>query len=401
MDRGLTGGRANGASPQPAPQPAARTDRGGDRGGAGPDGGQGADASKPEEAPGAPGAPAQGRGIRRINVALQGGGAHGAFTWGVLDRLLQEERLEIAGISGTSAGALNGAALKAGLVAGGASGGRQAAREKLDGVWRAVGAVTDPHLARWMSVLPPLALSTAIEMSPGYQAADTWARAVSPYMRAPGADMPLRRILEGLDFVNVCADAAPDLTICATNVRTGKIKLFRGTEITVDAILASACLPTLYPAVEIDGEAYWDGGYTGNPALFPLFGHELPDDILVVSINPLYRHDVPITARDIQNRINEISFNTSLLRELRAIEFVQRLLDAGKIEEGAMKRVFVHMISDDALMRQLSVATKLVPNPAILHQLHQAGRRAASAFLAQHGDDIGQRSSVDLPKMFA
>jgi NTE family protein len=347
-------------------------------------------------------APRLASGTRRLNVALQGGGAHGAFTWGVLDRLLEEERLEIAGISGTSAGALNGAALKAGLVAGGPGrAGREAARARLAGVWRAVGAVTDPGLTRWMSALSPLAVSTAIEMSPGYQLVDAWSRGVSPYMRPPGADLPLRRILEGLDFGNVCADAGPDLTICATNVRTGKIKLFRGREISVESILASACLPTVYPAVEIDGEAYWDGGYTGNPALYPLFDRDLPDDILVVSINPLYRHEVPVTAREIQNRINEISFNTSLLRELRAIEFVQRLIAEGSVVDGAMKRVLVHMVSDDALMRQLSVATKVVPNPVILHQLRQAGRRAAGAFLARHWDDLGARSSIDLPKMFA
>ena len=164
--------------------------------------------------------------------------------------------------------------------------------------------------------------------------------------------------------------------------------------------MASACLPTLFQAVEIDGEAYWDGGYTGNPALFPLFDSHLPDDIIVININPLLRNDLPVTAREIQNRINEISFNSSLLRELRAISFVKRLLSEGRIPEGSMKDVNIHMIADDPLMAQLSVATKLVPTPQILHQLRQAGYEAAERFLQDHFDTIGQGSSVDLPAMF-
>jgi NTE family protein len=346
---------------------------------------------------GAVSGPAAAAGVKRINLALQGGGAHGAFTWGVLDRLLEEERLEIAGISGTSAGALNGAALKAGMV----QGGRAGARARLESVWKAVGAVTDGPLAPWLAAVPPAAVSNAIEFSPGYAVGDFLSRAVSPYARPPGLDMPLRRIVDDLDFGNVCAASGPALTICATNVRTGKIKIFEGEDISPEAILASACLPTLYPAVEIGGEHYWDGGYTGNPALFPLFDPALPRDVLIVNINPLLREELPVTARDIQNRINEISFNTSLLRELRAISFVQKLMEAGKIKPGAMKDVAVHMIADDALMRQLSVATKVVPNAALLWQLRSAGHRAADRFLALHWDDIGERSSVDLREMFA
>ena len=164
--------------------------------------------------------------------------------------------------------------------------------------------------------------------------------------------------------------------------------------------MASACLPTLFRAVEIGEEAYWDGGYTGNPALFPLFDKHLPDDILVININPLYREDLPLNAREIQNRINEISFNSSLLRELRAISFVKRLLSDGRLEPGSMKNVHIHMIADDTLMEKLSVATKMVPTPQILHQLRQAGEAAANRFLAEHFDAIGTRSSVNLPEMF-
>ena len=169
--------------------------------------------------------------------------------------------------------------------------------------------------------------------------------------------------------------------------------------------MASACLPTLFQAVEIADpatgrdEAYWDGGYTGNPALFPLFADALPPDIVVININPLHRETLPRTAREIQNRINEISFNSSLLRELRAVAFVKRLLAEGRIPEGSMKKVHIHMIADDTLMEKLSVATKMVPTPQVLHQLRRAGHRAAEAFLDQHFDAIGQHSSVDLPAM--
>ncbi|WP_299819976.1 patatin-like phospholipase family protein [uncultured Jannaschia sp.] len=334
---------------------------------------------------------------KRINLALQGGGAHGAFTWGVLDRLLADERIEIAGISGTSAGALNGAAVKAGL----ARGSRNLAREWLEAIWTGVGALTDEVWGPWFEAFSPMAVSYGTEMSPGYQFVDAISRAVSPYMTNSMSQDALRRILSGLDFDAVCAASGPEFHICATNVRTGKIRLFTRDAITVEAILASTCLPTLFPAVEIDGEAYWDGGYTGNPALFPLFDGSLPRDILIVNINPLERPELPVTARDIQNRINEISFNTSLLRELRAVEFVQRLVHSGKIPEGSMKDVIVHMIADDPLMRQLSVATKVVPNPVVIHQLRKAGAGAAEAFLDRDFDAIGVRSTVDLREMYA
>ncbi|SDZ23579.1 NTE family protein [Jannaschia faecimaris] len=334
---------------------------------------------------------------KRINLALQGGGAHGAFTWGVLDRILTDERLEIAAISGTSAGALNGAAVKRGL----AHGSRELARETLENLWTDIGAETDERLAPWLDAFSPMAISQAIEMSPLYQMSDGLGRTVSPYLTGSLSEQALRKIVDGMDFETICSDKGPQFCICATNVRTGKIKIFTGETIGVDSILASACLPTLFPAVEIEGEFFWDGGYTGNPALFPLFEPHLPRDILVVNINPLERPELPVTARDIQNRINEISFNSSLLRELRAIEFVQRLTRSGKIPSDAMKDVLVHMVADDPLMRQLSVATKTVANPIVMAQLRTAGHRAADAFLDRDFDRIGNESSVDLEAMFA
>ena len=344
-----------------------------------------------------------GRVTRRINLALQGGGAHGAFTWGVLDRLLEEEDLEIAAISGTSAGALNGAALKAGLI----DGGRDGAKANLDWLWAQVGAIHDLRLTHWMQALfPPSLVSSALETSLPFTAADAVTRVLSPYSYGPFYRNPLESIVERLNFDRVCAHTGPALFIAATNVRTGKIRVFEYEEISTQAILASACLPTIFQAIEIPDdrtgqvEAYWDGGYTGNPPLFPLFDARFPDDIVVVNINPLHRPEVPVSAPDILNRINEISFNSSLLRELRAIRFVKELIADGAVAKGAMKDVNVHMIADDILMRDLSVATKLVPSAYILDRLKRAGRAAADTFLAEHGGRIGHEGSVDLEEMF-
>lgn len=340
-------------------------------------------------------------GKTRINLALQGGGAHGAFTWGVLDRLLEESDLEVAAITGTSAGALNGAAFKAGMV----HGGRDGAKEALDALWTRMGAAKDQALSGWMG-MGASAVSRLLEYSPPFALADTMSRLVSPYAYGPAYRNPLTSVVDAFDFYEVCADQGPALFVCATNVRSGKIRVFSGDEITTDAILASACLPSIFKAVEIDDpktgrrEAYWDGGYTGNPALFPLFDNDLPDDLVVVNINPLERDQVPMTPQQIQNRINEISFNSSLLRELRAISFVQRLLDDGTLDSNNMSRVRVHMIADDDLMTDLSVATKIVPIPVVLNRLKEAGRNAADTFLTNHVKDLGKRSSVDLPAMF-
>jgi len=341
----------------------------------------------------------------RINLALQGGGAHGAFTWGVLDRLLDAPEIEVAAISGTSAGALNGAAFKAGMAAGG----RDGARAALDALWTRMGALTDMRLPAWMAgnASLPGRVAQAIEYSWPWTWADTVSRMTSPYAWGPFYTNPLQPVVADFDYGKVCGEGGPELFVCATNVRTGKIRVFEGDEITTEAILASACLPTLFQAVELDDprtgrrEAFWDGGYSGNPALFPFFQPHLPDDVVVVNINPLERDDVPRSPQEIQNRINEISFNSSLLREMRAIDFVQRLIDAGRVPEGAMKYALMHMISDDALMRELSVATKLIPNPFLLNRLKAAGRRAAETFLTESGPQIGRASTVSLREMFS
>ncbi len=340
--------------------------------------------------------------MKRINLALQGGGAHGAFTWGVLDRLLDDEDIEVAAITGTSAGALNGAAFKSGMV----HAGRDGARACLDGLWKRMGALGDMRIAHWLRGIEPAHVAQALEYSVPFSMAEAWSRLVSPYAYGPFYRNPLTPVVDRFNFDEICADEGPALFVCATCVRSGKIRVFTGEEISTDAILASACLPNLFQAIEIYDpksertEAYWDGGYTGNPALYPLFGGDLPDDVVIVNINPLERDEVPKTPQQIQNRINEISFNSSLFRELRAINFVQRLLAEGKLKAGEMSRVLVHMIADDALMNDLSAATKIVPNPVVLNRLKQSGRDAADQFLSAHKDDLGQRSTVDLPAMF-
>jgi NTE family protein len=341
----------------------------------------------------------------RINLGLQGGGAHGAFTWGVLDRILQDDGIEIAAISATSAGALNAAALKAGFKAGG----REGARAALDDVWRQVGAITEPMFQDWLTAAGTHAglVAKALEYSPAFTMFDLTSRMLSPYALGPFLRNPLEKIVRSLDFGDVCSTAGPELYICATNVRSGKLRVFSGTEIGPEAIMASACLPTLFQAVEMEDpatgkvEAYWDGGFAGNPALGPLLAGHLPDDIVIVKINPMYREDLPYDTQSIHNRINEISFNSSLLRELRAFGFVHDLIESGALQRGTMRDPLIHFIADDALMNMLNVATKTIATPIILARLKAAGAAAADQFLERHRDDLGKRGSVNLSELFS
>ena len=340
----------------------------------------------------------------RINLALQGGGAHGAFTWGALDRLLEEPGLEIAAITGTSAGALNAAALKAGLLEGGAEG----AKAALDALWAEVGAVGDLRVTDWFRATFPFAAAwgdVAAAHLP-FSPAGLAAQLTTPYAWGPLWQNPLRKVVETFDFSKVCQGNGPDLFISATNVRSGKIRVFAGPEITPDVLLASACLPTVFQAVEMQDpatgqhEAYWDGGFTGNPALFPLYQPHLPEDILLISINPLRRDALPQTPVEIQDRINEISFNAALLGELRAVAFVKRLIAEGRMPAGAMKDLRLHLIADDRLMNDLSAGSKLSPTPALLARLKAAGRKAAEVWLHRDAAQVGHESSVDLRGLF-
>lgn len=352
---------------------------------------------------------------KEINLALQGGGAHGAYTWGVLDRLLDEDWIDIKAISGTSAGALNGAALKAGLAGGKPANGRRRSNKRhnaqhiLSDLWASIPAQTDRRLTNWMGALFPVpeGMSRIFEAFSTSAWLDQMSRVYSPYDSGVFYSNPLAPMLEQFDFDAIGSTEGPELFVAATNVRTGKIRVFEGAEVTPQAILASACLPTVFQAVEIDDpvsgvtEAYWDGGFTGNPPLFPLYEPRLPSDVLIVHINPLRHDSVPKTPVEIENRVNQISFNSSLLRELRAIDFVHRLIAEGRMPAGAMKDVRVHLLGDDKVMNGLGTETKILPDEDVMERLKAAGQASAEAFLSAHADDLGHRSTVDLREMFS
>jgi NTE family protein len=310
--------------------------------------------------------------VKRINLALQGGSAHGAFTWGVLDRLMEDPRIEVEGVRATSAGAMNAAVMAHGLTIGG----RKGAREALEEFWRDVARVSAP--------LGALQLFEALS------------RFLSPYHLNPFNYNPLRQLIRFVDFERLRQGSAFKLFVSATNVRTGKIKIFTDKEITADCLLASACLPFLYQAVEIDGEHYWDGGYMGNPALFPLIYSCQSRDVLIVHVNPIERPDTPTSARDIMNRVSEIGFNSSLVREMRAVAFVTKLIDDGKLRQDDAKRVLIHSVCADDVMRGLGASSKLNGDGRFLGQLCALGRERAQAWLDRHFDDLGSRSTVDL-----
>lgn len=327
-----------------------------------------------------------------VDLALQGGGAHGAFTWGVLDRLLEEPWLVIEAISGTSAGAMNAAVMAAAHT----SAGNEAAREALEAFWRRVSrAATFSPLQR--SPMDVLFGRWSLDHSPAYIAFDMMARVFSPYDLAFGAGNPLTGVLaESIDFK--CLAAAPiKLFITATNVRTGRPRVFRNSELSPDVLLASACLPAMFQAVEIDGEAYWDGGYSGNPTMTPLVQECVSDDTILVAINPVERPGIPRSARDILNRLNEVSFNAVLLKELRMMALLRQVTSQDS-EVAHWSRMRVHMITSD-LMAKLGSSSKLNAEWAFLCLLRDEGRRAAEAFLAAHGEDLGQRSTLDIDRL--
>ncbi len=330
------------------------------------------------------------RASKSIDLALQGGGAHGAFTWGVLDRLLEEPWIRFDGISGTSAGAMNSIVLAAGHAEGGAEG----ARTALERFWRKVAdaALLSPFRRSPLDVLTG---RWTLDHSPVFIAMDLGARLWSPYDLNPLGTNPLADLLDELvDFERVAASPIR-LFVTATNVRTGRGRVFRNTEIDARVLLASACLPTLFQAVEIDGDPYWDGGYAGNPTITPLVRECSSDDVVLVQINPVERTGVPRSAREIHNRLNEVSFNSPLLKELRMIAVLKRVADPGSGEGAMWARMNLHRIATDAML-ELGYSSKLIAEWPFLCKLRDEGRRAAGAFLDAYAQDIGRRSSLDL-----
>lgn len=325
-----------------------------------------------------------------IDLALQGGGSHGAFTWGVLDRLLEESWLQIEGISGTSAGAMNAAVLVSGYQRDGAPG----ARAALEAFWRRVSeaAVFSPFRRGPFDVLMG---RWTLDHSPLFIAMDLAARVFSPYDMNPGGVHPLQKILlESIDFAQL-RDAPIKLFITATRVHTGQARVFRNADLSPDVLLASACLPTLFQSVQIDGEDYWDGGYAGNPTMTPLVRECTSSDTVLVQVNPVERNETPRSARDIISRLNEVAFNSPLLKELRMIALLRRAADAGSDEGRHWAQMRIHRIASEE-MTKLGYSSKLNAEWAFLTMLRDEGRRAADAFLTEHADSIGVRSSLDL-----
>lgn len=338
---------------------------------------------------------------KAINLALQGGGAHGAITWGVIDRLLEDGRIDISAISGTSAGAMNAAILAYGLHLGGP----EMAREKLDEFWSEIS-----NAGKYFSPVKRSAFETAfgifnMDRSMSFFLFDSMTRAFSPYQLNPFDFNPLRDIVEKcIDFEELRKCEAVKIFIGATSVSSGKVRIFDKDEISLDVVMASGCLPYIFKAVNVNGEDYWDGGYMGNPALFPFYYNSDADDIVIVHINPLVREETPQTAPAIMNRVNEISFNSSLYKELRAINFVHRLIDNDWIKDehkDKLRYMRVHSVRADTKLCGLSVPSKLNVEWDFLCSLKERGRAAADEWLEANFEDIGVKSTVDLDAEFA
>jgi NTE family protein len=334
---------------------------------------------------------------RHINIALQGGGAHGAFTAGVLSRLIDDRRIFIDGISGASAGAMNAVVFTDGFL----RGGRKGAIEALTRFWTEVSRRSPLQHRDWRAWfgLPP---DWRVDRVPSFVWFDAITRMMSPYQVNPFQINPLLDILEeSVDFENVRSDRRIRLFVSASNVRTCKLRIFRTPEITARVLMASACLPTLFPAVEIDGEHFWDGGYLGNPAIWPLIHECDSNDVMIVRINPMQRPDVPTTAREILNRINEMSFNATLVREMRGVATITRLIEQGRLESGDYASVRFHGIDEEDEIHRMGALSKFNTDAAFLGHLHDLGVRAADRWVDAHLEAVGERSTLDLDAEYA
>lgn len=339
---------------------------------------------------------ARGRSPLRLNLALQGGGAHGAFTWGVLDRLLDEEDVEINAISGTSAGAMNAAV----LIDGYHEGGRARAKAQLREFWHEISLEAEKmapfgqvHVPEYISQIPGLQWLSALNP------ADMMSRVFSPYEFNPINYNPLRKVLERMLKTCHLRNGIP-LFVTATCVESGEAHVFREHEIDIEVLLASAALPFVYQAVEIGGKPYWDGGYMGNPSLWPLYYYTDCADILLVQINPIERHGTPKTAMDIVNRVNEISFNSSLIAEMRAINFVGKLIERGQLSDEKYTQVLMHRVTPPQGLHEMTAASKMNASMDFFETLHQIGREQMDQWLAHYKPYIGKRGTLDIKQNF-
>ena len=336
------------------------------------------------------------RNRKPLNLALQGGGAHGAFAWGVIDRLLEEDCFEIQGIVGTSAGAMNAAVTASGIAKGGAAG----ARESLHNFWKRIS-----EAAKYSPLQPTpwekMFTKGSMDNSPTYMMFEALSRMLSPYQLNPMNFNPLRDVLEAsvdCETLHHCNNVK--LFICASNVLTGKIRVFDEHDVSIDAVLASACLPFMFQSVEIDGEFYWDGGYMGNPPLYPLIYHTDCRDVLIIQLNPIAIPEVPKTAQAIMDRINTLSFNSSLMREIRVINFVTKLIDDGYDGDGRLRKVLIHTVDAEDILGKLGVSSKLNADWDFLMSLRETGRQRGEAFIHEHYDKVGVESSTDIAAKF-
>jgi NTE family protein len=343
-------------------------------------------------------------GRKIINLALQGGGAHGAFTWGVLDALLEDDRVDIEGISATSAGAMNAAVMAQGLDTGGTA----KARAMLEDFWRQIsrsGIFYSPvqsTASHFVNLMNPLLAATDIDENAGYGMFEAMTHFASPYQFNPLNINPLRPILESiLDFRRLRDAKSVKLFVTATCVRTGIGRIFENKDMSIDCLLASSALPDLFQAVKIGRDYYWDGGFSGNPSLYPLFYSAVSRDILIVHVNPITRRELPDRAPSISNRLNEITFNASLLDELRAIAFVKKLLLDGWLKEKHrkdLKNILIHAIRADKVLKDLSVASKFNTDWDFLTSLRDMGRREGRRWIDKNYDAIGKRDTVNIHK---
>lgn len=341
---------------------------------------------------------------KKVNLALQGGGAHGAFCWGILDYLLEDGRLNFEGISATSAGATNAVVLAQGLL----NDSYAEARTVLHQFWENLSKAGPPYSS--FKPFPASNLTGAnlgavdqfsLDNSLLYYTFDVMTKVMSPYQFNPFNINPLRQLLEKtVNFNDIREKSKLKLFLCATNIETCKIRIFTNEIISVESVLASACLPYLFQSVEIEGEFFWDGGFIGNPPIFPIIYNCQSQDVVIIHINPINRKGVPKTVTEILNRVNEISFNSSLMREMRAISFVSKLIDNKTIAADKMKKMFIHSIRSDEEMATHSVSSKMNTDWKFLVYLRDKGREVAKVWLAENYESIGKSTSIDLDKEF-
>ena len=333
---------------------------------------------------------------KKLNLALQGGGSHGAYTWGVLDRLLEEDCFDFEGVVGTSAGAMNAVTLSYGLK----TGGPKRARELLREYWELTMKMAS--FAPWPSFIDRLAGDGNMPNSPAFTISDAMTRIFSPYQMNPTGFNPVEPIINKLiDFETLRSDSSdPQLFLCATNVMTSRAKVFAKEELTAKAVLASACLPFMNHAVEIDGDYYWDGGYMGNPPLFPIFYNCKCQDILVVQVTPVNLDSLPTSASAIFDRINGLSFNSSLMREMRVVNFITEMVRDGYDGGGKLREIFVHTIDAEETMKKLGTSSQANLDPTYIKSLFELGRDKAHEFIEEHFDKVGFESSTDINEKF-